>query len=142
MAAPGTAAKPSNPDSITGGVRCRYLDQQAPEEFLGPRGCLRYHTVGAHTMCGYYYPAEGSPRGVVILVHGQVRGSQQQDCLGGAHAEPACRPVEVHAPDPAWRAACSACPPLQGSYFMFDYLKNRVRPTNTAFACMSRHESA
>jgi hypothetical protein len=73
MPAPGpTAAKPANPDSITCGVRCRYLDEQAPEEFLGPRGCLRYTTVDTHTMCGYYYPAEGSPAGVVILVHGQV----------------------------------------------------------------------
>lgn len=63
--------KPKNPDSINSGVRCRYLDQQPPEEFLGPRGCLRYHGVGGHSMCGYYYPAQNA-KGVVILVHGQV----------------------------------------------------------------------
>lgn len=63
--------KPKNPDSITSGVRSRYLDQQPPEEFLGTRGCLRYHGVGSHTMCGYYYPAQNA-KGVVILVHGQV----------------------------------------------------------------------
>ena len=72
MAPAAAPAKPSNPDSVSCSVRCAYLDQQAPEEFLGPRGCLRYHEVGGHRMCGYYYPAENA-KGVVILVHGQVR---------------------------------------------------------------------
>lgn len=65
------AAKPRNPDSVSTPVRRQHLDQQPKEEFLGPRGYLRYHNVGGHQMCGYYYPAENA-KGVVILVHGQV----------------------------------------------------------------------
>lgn len=62
--------KPPNPDDVTCSVRQQYLDQQPQQEFLGPRGTLRYHGVPGHRMCGYYWPAENA-KGVVILVHGQ-----------------------------------------------------------------------
>lgn len=69
--APPPPPKPANPDHITATMRCEYLDQQPAAEFLGPRGCLRYHgsSSGGHTMCGYYWPAERA-KGVVVLVHG------------------------------------------------------------------------
>lgn len=63
-------AKITNPDIINSSVRSRYLNQQLPEDFLGPRGQLRYHGLNGHRMCGYYWPAENA-KGVVILVHGQ-----------------------------------------------------------------------
>jgi hypothetical protein len=75
-------AKPRNPDSVSTPVRRKYLDQQPQEEFLGPRGYLRYHNVGGHQMCGYYYPAENA-KGVVILVHGQV-GHDLSDAVGSS----------------------------------------------------------
>lgn len=87
-----------NPDDITAARRAAYLDEQPAEEFLGPRGVLRWHTAqhgkSAHRSVGYYWPAP-APKAVVILVHGQ--GSYLQFdylknqvgawvCLGGGCA--------------------------------------------------------
>jgi hypothetical protein len=59
-------------DSITVNRRRETLDQQQPaEEYLGPRGVMRYfNSASGNRICCYYYPAEGTAKGVVQLVHG------------------------------------------------------------------------
>jgi hypothetical protein len=58
-------------DSLSAEIRTGYLDGQPPKEYLGPLGYKEYfsNAAGSRT-CGYFWPAQGCPKGAVVLTHG------------------------------------------------------------------------
>lgn len=62
----------SNIDGFSGWHRATTLDAQPRQDYLGPKGVMRYlQNKDGIRLAGYYWPAVGSPRAVVQLVHGQ-----------------------------------------------------------------------
>ena len=60
-------------DAVTWQRRLDALNALPHQDYLGPRGTVRFlKTAAGVSLCGYYWPAAGTPKAQIVVAHGHA----------------------------------------------------------------------